>query len=82
MTVASDPVSSEDTENRADKPQRHNYTRPAIVAVVLVAVYLLLRWLPVEAGVETTGSQIDALLLWCTGGIVTLAFLVIAARKS
>ncbi len=71
-----------DLASKNDRPQKRSYVRPLLVAALLLAVYMLLRWMPVDAESETTGQVLELLLLWCTGGVITLAFLAYAARKS
>ncbi len=66
--------------NRSDR--QRSYTRPLAVAALLIVVYLLLRLVPVDAGEDTGGQHMEILLLWCSGGFVTLAFLAFAARRS
>lgn len=68
--------------SKSSKSTKRHYKRPALVALLLLAVYLLLRWVPVEAGSEAGGPRLDMVLLWCFGGLVTLAFLAIAGRRS
>ncbi len=68
--------------SKNEGPFKRSYVRPLIVAAVLLGLYLLLRWVPVEAGEDTAGTALELILLWCTGGVITLAFLAYAARRS
>lgn len=61
---------------------KRRYGRPVLVALLLLALYLLLRWVPLDAVESTGGPRLDALLLWCLGGLVTLGCLAIAGRRS
>ena len=56
-------------------------TRPAIVFVLLAAVYLLSNWIPLEQGSGTPAIGLGFLLFWVVGGAVTLAFLALSGRK-
>ncbi|MBN7797417.1 hypothetical protein [Parahaliea mediterranea] len=62
---------------------KRRYKRPALMALLLLAVYLLLRWVPLEAAEgQEGGIRLELVLLWCLGGVVTLVFLAIAGRRS
>jgi len=66
---------------KSDKPAKRSYVRPLLVAVLLLAVYSLMNWVPVEGLEAADGLSLDAVLFWCGGGLVTLACLAIAGRK-
>jgi len=68
--------------SKSNNVPKQRYKRPALMALVLLAVYLLLRWVPVEGAEGPGGIRLELVLLWCLGGVVTLAFLAIAGRKS
>ncbi|GAB3290068.1 hypothetical protein [Parahaliea aestuarii] len=61
---------------------RKGYGRLLLVAILLLTIYLLVLWAPLEGSGGIGLMELGVLALWCLGGLLTLGFLALAGRKS
>ncbi|MFV0277910.1 MAG: hypothetical protein ACK5HY_12080 [Parahaliea sp.] len=66
-----------ETRKSADRCQ----ARFMVVAVLLLAVFLLINWVPVEATEESGSLSMVLVLLWVLGGLGTIGYMMLAGRK-
>ncbi|WP_116364708.1 hypothetical protein [Parahaliea mediterranea] len=70
------------TGSQTKDSSRKSYGRLLAVGLLLLTIYLVMRWAPLEGSGGVGAAELGLLALWCLGGVVTLGFLALAGRKS